>query len=322
MRQNKIWSFYHILNLTIIAFLLIAFTGTTPEAHAGNTRSFFMGDEAAMTGGAGIAVSRDSGSLWYNPAGLGGLKMGRMELSGTAYQATLYPISDCLRADLPSGLETRDVETSDIGAIPTSIVFVRNGTDDVSYGFGCFETKNQYMEIRTNMTVPYGINDAEWNSGLEFHQNSYVYHVGPAVGWQVSPTFRIGASLFFLYNSHRSSYQLFASIIHPEGSSEEDKFYSVGQHVYRGNISVMVQEGIQWEFNPKWHLALVFRSPVYTLMAWGDTSTLESGRMQSGAGVESVFNFETNEFSKWKFEKITPLEFQPVSYTHLRAHET
>ena len=37
-------------------------------SNAENTRSFFMGEEAAMTAGAGVAVTRDAGCLWYNPA--------------------------------------------------------------------------------------------------------------------------------------------------------------------------------------------------------------------------------------------------------------
>jgi hypothetical protein len=107
---------------------------------AGNSRSFFLGDEAALTGGAGIAVSADSGSLWYNPAGLGGLALGRMELTGTIYSAKLRKANGILKAHLPSGTYSSGTRADDFGSVPTSLVFVRHGNDRILYGLAWYDT--------------------------------------------------------------------------------------------------------------------------------------------------------------------------------------
>jgi hypothetical protein len=50
---------------------------------ADNTEPFFYSDDAAMTGGTVVASTRDAGAIWYNPAGLGGIRRGQIDLSGS-----------------------------------------------------------------------------------------------------------------------------------------------------------------------------------------------------------------------------------------------
>ena len=52
-------------------------------AAAQNADSFFFGDEAALASGAVVASGTDSGALWYNPAGFGGLRRGLISASAS-----------------------------------------------------------------------------------------------------------------------------------------------------------------------------------------------------------------------------------------------
>src|SRR5258707_9243792 len=72
-------------------------------ATAGNEDSFLFGDQAALVAGAVVATTKNTASIWYNPAGLALNDRGRIELSGTAFTLRDRPIPDGLVLDLPSG---------------------------------------------------------------------------------------------------------------------------------------------------------------------------------------------------------------------------
>jgi long-subunit fatty acid transport protein len=270
-----------------------------------------LGDEAAMTGGAGVAVSRDSGSLWYNPAGLGGLKLGRMELSGTVYQAKFRKIEGYLETDLPGGRYTADVGFNDFGSVPTALVFVRNINEKISAGIGWYQTNDSWVEFRTDIQAPVGVDDAQWTQGVEYHQRAYTLHIGPAFGIEINPRFRIGASLFFTYHSYTASFTSFAAVEYSE-LDEEDSYYTLGQNAYIGSIGTMLQVGLQAQVSDHWHLGVVLRSPEFEVVAWHDKSRNGSGVIEDSANidVEPGFQYRTDEGMEWGFSPTQALEGQ------------
>src|SRR5262245_45667382 len=94
--------------LAFAATLVVALYGTRARA---SEDSFLFGDHAALTGGAVVSsvsdaasggshpagggvgdgrdhrAATDTASIWYNPAGLGQNRRGRIEISGTAFTA-------------------------------------------------------------------------------------------------------------------------------------------------------------------------------------------------------------------------------------------
>jgi hypothetical protein len=54
------------------AAVALALFALPAELIAGDDDGFLLDNEAAMTGGAVVAVTDDSGAVWYNPAALGG----------------------------------------------------------------------------------------------------------------------------------------------------------------------------------------------------------------------------------------------------------
>ncbi len=304
------------LTVQALGILFAAVVCCLPEAgEAGNSRAFFLGDEAAMTGGAGVAVSRDSGSIWYNPAGLGGLHFGRMELTATAYKLKIRRIEDFIVADLPGGTLHKDMSVNSFGAVPTSVVFVRNLNEDISYGLAIYQTGNLSQSVR--IEIDESLSVGRWGLGIEDHEVAVTYHIGPAIGWQITPRLRVGASLFVIYDSYTQNQQEFLSLSVSDSSGQTDYSYLWSLYYDAASIGFMIQAGLQWEFVENWHAALVLRSPtmnfhyseneiVYDLTidedfedeSFGDQEAISEWDFDSGPDMETQIGlaYKTDKF--------------------------
>lgn len=292
-------------------WMTILLLAVPSASHAGNSRSFLLGDEAAITGGAGIAVFRDSGSLWYNPAGLGGLTRGRMELTGTVYNAKLRKLEKILEARLPSGTHTATARADDFGSVPTSLVFVRQANDAISYGAAWYQTRDEWIDFRTDLDVPFDGSSLKWSEGIEYHQRAYVYHIGPSIGIQLLPRLRIGASLYFVYSSLSASFTGFAGVSDPaHNGTQNDTFLSVNHHLSTSNLGLMVAAGLQWQLEDNWHLGVMLRTPTFRVWESTDASDLASSAAVSGTDAFSYFSYTPDSGSKFTFKQTVPMEAQ------------
>jgi hypothetical protein len=72
--------------------------------HAGNvggsSDSFFMGNEAAIVAGAGLAITTDGGSAWVNPAGLALIPGDSLSLSASAFTVRRRAVTGIYSVDL------------------------------------------------------------------------------------------------------------------------------------------------------------------------------------------------------------------------------
>jgi hypothetical protein len=109
---------------TAHAFVAFAVLGAVP-ARAGNEDSFLYGDQAALTGGAVVATSANTASIWYNPAGLGLNDRGRFDLSGTAFTLRDRPIPAGLALDLPSGRVDVPLSSRKVFVVPATLAYAR-----------------------------------------------------------------------------------------------------------------------------------------------------------------------------------------------------
>mgnify|MGYP002381664649 CR=1 FL=1 len=106
------------------------------SAAADNTEPFFYSDDAAMTAGAVSAITRDAGAIWYQPAGLGGIKRGSIDLSGSAFGVRIRSVPNALVTTFPSGTRSVTLDSTDIFSAPHALGFVRHISDTVSIGAG------------------------------------------------------------------------------------------------------------------------------------------------------------------------------------------
>lgn len=97
------------------------------EASAGNSDSFYYSDEAAMTAGSVVAKTRDAGAIWYNPAGLGGIQRGQIDLSATTFAIRIRKVPRALSTTVPQGGTNHvDLDSADFFSAPHALTLIRN----------------------------------------------------------------------------------------------------------------------------------------------------------------------------------------------------
>src|SRR5262245_59987526 len=134
--------------LAFAATLVVALYGTRARA---SEDSFLFGDHAALTGGAVVSSISDTASIWYNPAGLGQNRRGRIEISGTAFTARWRRIRTGLAVDLPGGRVQRYIESRQTYVVPTAVAFARGIGDGLTVGVGLFVTEEDLTDFERGL---------------------------------------------------------------------------------------------------------------------------------------------------------------------------
>jgi hypothetical protein len=198
---------YRLVKRCALGALLCVCAVTRP-ARAGNEDSFLFGDQASLTGGAVVASIRDTAAIWYNPAGLGMNRRGRLELSGTAFTLRWRKVPGGLAFDLPSGRSEGPIESREIYVVPTALAAVREVADGVSVGVGLFVTEQDLFNYQRSVHE----NDAAVDLDVAGALTGTLlrYDAGPSIGWQVTPRLRLGATFFAVYENYHEFRKLFA----------------------------------------------------------------------------------------------------------------
>ena len=242
-------------------------SGTERAARADNTEPFFYSDDAAMTAGAVGATTRDAGAIWYQPAGLGGIKRGEIDLSGSAFGIRIRNVPNALTTTFPGGARSVDLQSSDIFSAPHALGFVRHINDKVSFGVGLFVT---YRDVRTaeNELVQTGpaLGDATVNGTyrqrIDISVDSTRYHFGPAIGWEIVPGVRVGASLFGTYGKSNGYLQFLIGQTATLSDGSNSTLIAVGQsRIALSYLGMQAQAGVQWDVSDRAALSLLVRSP-------------------------------------------------------------
>ncbi len=241
-----------------------------------------------MTAASLAAVTRDSEAIWYNPAGLGGNQLSRLNLSGNVFMVRFQKIGDGMEAELPSGDRSTGINTNEFLAVPAAMTFVQKATDSVSWGFGVYVP--QYADITFDSSIestenfPGIAEPVAYRQGFTFDMLDMEYQIGGAVGWQARPDFRVGAGLFFLYDRARQTRSLFESMESADGSGTTSLFYLDSFRVLLRTIGVRATGGMQWDVTPEWRLGLLLESPTIQVYSWGNATYASSFSETNAAG--------------------------------------
>lgn len=103
------------------------------RAHAANDDELFVGNQAAMLGGAISATVDDSSSAWYNPAGLGGAERDQVDVSATAYTLRNYHSPVFIES---AGGRSSPAGVAEFVAVPAQVAFVRRLGPGLALGLG------------------------------------------------------------------------------------------------------------------------------------------------------------------------------------------
>jgi long-subunit fatty acid transport protein len=230
------------------------------RAWGGNDDAYFLSNEAALTGGAVVAVTQDAGSVWYNPAGIGGIERNLLSLTVTAATLQLREIDGALTTvNLEGQRSSRDLSGTHGGVIsPSAAGVVR--MFGVPIGFGFFTTRYDVLSL-TGGTAFNSEQAGNATEKITLDQIDIEYNVGFGTGFAPTKRLRLGASLFVVYTGIDDAATLAAANDDPTGqvvvtAQERDMSSRWG-----GRLVL----GVQYDLPPIGTLGLCVRSPVLML---------------------------------------------------------
>jgi hypothetical protein len=284
------------------SWVLAAAIAVDSSAMAGNEDSFLFGDQAALVGGAVVATTRNTASIWYNPAGLALNDRGRIELSGTAFTLRDRPIHSGLVLDLPSGEANERISSERVFVVPAALGVARELDRGLSIGVGLFVTEQDLFNYNRNLHLADSRFDLDLSGALT--GTLIRYHAGIAIGYQVAPRIRIGASLFGVYEDYREFRKLFANATTTGAYTQVFLQRLVDAKATRLGIEAVV--GAQLDVGDGWHVGLTVRSP--RLVFYEDAETDNSTVLVStGPTVPEVAETEVDH---------TPIGAEGTGFTH------
>jgi long-subunit fatty acid transport protein len=298
------------LQTAIIAALILLLPAALV---AGNYNSFFLGDDAALTAGSISALTSDAEAIWYNPAGMGGNDLNRVELSGNAFMMRLQNIEDGMQVVLPSGTQSQNLTGNEFLAVPNTMAFMRQFNKDVSVGVGIFVPQS------TDLTFDSSFESVEQFDGYDYPMNykqgysldilNYNYQFGGAAGWRVNKDFKLGAALFVTYDRFRINKNQFEDVSSAVPESDLSLFFVDNYRVLLSTLGIRSTLGMQWEFKPGWHFGTVLYSPTFQMYSWGETS-----ESISGSGVDE--HGKTYQKAEYQSQSIHEFEGHMVEPFH------
>jgi hypothetical protein len=222
-------------------------------ARAGNDDELFVGNQAAMVGGAVSATVTDSSSTWYNPAGLGKIDRDQVDVSATVYTLRLYSVPDFI--ETTTG-EADDGAVAEFVVAPSQIAYVRRLERGLSLGLGYFVPRATNYVLREAIEGGRTAERTHWQIAATVAE---VQHYGAAgLGYEVSPRVRIGASLIGGYVTSTQSIALFGSAMSARQPVAAASVNAIG------TVNVLTMEiglGLQLELTDAVALGISCRTP-------------------------------------------------------------
>ena len=237
---------------------------TAPAIARADGYSFAQGDEGAVAAGAVVATSSDPGSAWYNPAGLALNRRTKFNVSASLYGIRFDHVDDGFAFQIDGQqLEAQDLSSTQVLILSPSVVMATALKPGLTLGLGVFVTQYGYGWLSADFSAqvedPY-YGQLDILSYYDSDQNRVRYHVGPTLGWSVTPKLRLGFHLYGIYESYVNNQVVTMSVTggYQAGVTEQIKDSPIRWGIQPG-------VGLQWEILPQLRFGLMVRGPAMVI---------------------------------------------------------
>ncbi len=263
-------------------------------AWAQNQDPYFFGDDAALTAGSTVASGRDSGAIWYNPAGLGGVQRGSISASASTFGVRIRRIPNALRVRIAGQERGVDLKAFDILSVPSAVVAATALSSRVTVAGGLLTTQRDLVST-LGVVEPYTAVDESGreiraSQRLDLQGDSSKYHFGPALGIELAPGVRIGFALFGTYAKATQNVGYALQFAPVDQTVPERAFVTASARVTGTYAGLAGAAGLQWDLG-KVALGLTLRSPEVALSASNEGGAVTTGTRVGGAG-EPIATYE------------------------------
>ncbi|HET6583017.1 MAG TPA: hypothetical protein VFG69_06215 [Nannocystaceae bacterium] len=229
------------------------------SAHAGEGDVPFLGNEAAISGGAVVAAGRSAAMAWSNPAGLGANEHGHLEASGQLFMLRLRRIPAGLSTELPDATRSTPMRSRELFVVPSATVIARRLGRRTNAAIALFVPSFDEIDIDVHSqgTTP----ATRYAQQIKVVKHQRRYHFGPAFGWEVVPDLRLGFAAFVIYDKNVQNVSTWARASTLEIPPTTERFVQndLQESVRTWGAELVV--GLQWQPLDYLHLGLAFRSP-------------------------------------------------------------
>jgi hypothetical protein len=254
------------------------------NARAGNDDELFVGNRAAMSGGAVSATVTDSSAIWYNPAGLGGVERAQIDVSGTAYTVRFYSAPRFLSTTTG---ESKDGAVTEFVSIPTQIAYVRRLAPGVSLGVGYFVPHASNFVLRESLDVASATGGSQWQVAGTVADVQHI--AAAAVGVSVSPAVRIGLSLVGGYAATTQAIAIFGAV--REGGTTQGLFSQTAIGT-SSRVSLESGLGLQVDLTRDLALGVSLRTPRVQIYENSKVTENETNGIAGGSPALSAIAIE------------------------------
>lgn len=257
----------------------LALLSLCATARAGNDDEVFVGNRAAMMGGAVAAAVRDGSAAWYNPAGLGGVQRDQIDASASVYTLRAY--------SAPGYMSSVDGDSADAAvreffSVPSQVAYERRLAPGLGLGLAYFAPKSTNLLLRQQLSTIDADVTSRWQ--LTLAQTEIQHRLVAALGYQLGSGLRVGASLVGGYDAGVTSVAVFGAVQDDDQVTRTVSSSALGTF---NRASLELGLGAQLEVTPALHLAVFGRSPTLQLRRLGD-SHFSTAEGRHPAGQEAV----------------------------------
>jgi len=246
---------------------ILALSSASRTAQASNQEAVFLGNQAAMSGGAVVAWVNDGGAPWYNPAGLATIQRTSVDLSASAFVLRYYRLPHAARTTIDQSVIEEDASFTEVVSVPAALTVMRKLTDDLSGALSVFVPYQEDLLVSGNFARSNPSFDYEWSFSAS--RRAARYYAGPALGLSLGRGMHLGLSLFGTYETRLTARDFYSSLA-ATGRSVSRATNTLDQKLDNKLFGTNWVLGWRWDVDDAWSAGVVLRSPLFHVAGKSD----------------------------------------------------